>query len=119
MMNGKRKLGTKTSGVKWMDTKSVCLVSSFTTSWPTEKCSRHDKNTKDRVETPTPNIVADCNKHMGGVDLCDQLLAYYRMTFKAKKYYQRLVFHLLDMTVVNCWLQYRRSATAVGVSPFS
>lgn len=46
------------------------------------------------------------------MDLQDQLLAYYRMSFRSRKYYLRLVFHLLDMTVVNNWLIYRQSPTS-------
>ena len=47
---------------------------------------------------------------MGGVDLADQLRALYRISFRVRKYYHKLVFHLLDMSVVNAWLLYRRDA---------
>ena len=38
---------------------------------------------------------------MGGVDLADQLIALYRISFCVRKYYHKLVFHLLDMSVAN------------------
>lgn len=37
------------------------------------------------------------------------------MSFRSRKYYLRLVFHLFDMAVVNSWLVYRRSATSLGI----
>lgn len=47
------------------------------------------------------------NQSMGGVDRADQLLAFYRNDLKTKKWYKRVVFHLLDLAVVNSWLLYR------------
>ncbi|KAL3195152.1 hypothetical protein MRX96_045740 [Rhipicephalus microplus] len=44
---------------------------------------------------------------MGGVDRADQLLSFYRNELKTKKWYKRIIFHLLDLAVVNSWLLYR------------
>ena len=52
---------------------------------------------------------------MGGVDLADQLIALYQISFRVRKYYHKLVFHLLDMSVVNAWLLYRRDAQDLQV----
>ena len=46
---------------------------------------------------------------MGGVDLLDSLLGYYCIKVRSKKWYHCLFFHLLDMTVVNAWLLWRRA----------
>ncbi|KAG1924641.1 piggyBac transposable element-derived protein 3-like [Pimephales promelas] len=48
--------------------------------------------------------VAVYNKSMGGVDLLDSLIALYRTKIRSKKWYHRIVFHMLDMTLVNAWL---------------
>lgn len=103
------------TALKWFDNRSVCLASSFVNSANIETVSRYDKKQKEVVEIPIPQIVKQYNEHMGGVDLHDQLLSYYRMSFRSKKYYMRLVFHLFDMTVVNSWLMYRRDAESLGV----
>ena len=50
---------------------------------------------------------------MGGVDLLDSLIALYRIKLRSKKYYHRLFFHFLDMTVVTSWLLYRRDKLGV------
>lgn len=35
--------------------------------------------------------------------------------FQSKKYYMKLVFHLIDMCVVNAWFLYRRDTEVTGV----
>ncbi|XP_037773143.1 piggyBac transposable element-derived protein 3-like [Penaeus monodon] len=76
--------GNKITALKWFDNKAVHLVSTFATSFPFDKCTRFDRKIKERVEVARPFIVKDYNTHMGGVDLHDQLMAYYRMAFRSK-----------------------------------
>ncbi|CAI6372765.1 unnamed protein product [Macrosiphum euphorbiae] len=47
---------------------------------------------------------------MGGVDKHDQMVSYYRTFLKSKKWTLRALFHVFDMTVVNCWLEYKQDA---------
>ena len=54
---------------------------------------------------------------MGVVDLHDQMISYNRMSFRSKKYYLRLVYHLIDMTIVNGWLRYRRQKNELKTKP--
>ena len=53
---------------------------------------------------------------MGGVDIADQLISYYRMSFRSKKYYHRFIFHMFDVVRVNGWLLFRMAATKMQVS---
>ena len=89
--------------VKWFDNRPVSLLSSFLSSQPIVTCQRWDKKEKVHTDVSLPNIVSQYNQNMGGVDSHDQMMAYFRMSFKSKKYYMRLVFHLIDMVVVNSW----------------
>ena len=41
---------------------------------------------------------------MGGVDHCDMLLSFYRISMKSKKWYKRIIFHLIDIWCVNAWI---------------
>ena len=100
-----------------MDKRSVHLASSFLNSYPVDKCVRYDKKLKEKVEVPRPNIVKQYNDYMFSVDLCDQMISYYRMFFRSKKYYYRLIFHLIDLTVVNSWMLYIRDAENLKVKP--
>ena len=45
---------------------------------------------------------------MGGVDLLDSVLGYYRNKIRSRKWYHRIFFHFLDMTAVNGWILWRR-----------
>ncbi|XP_066937357.1 piggyBac transposable element-derived protein 4-like [Macrobrachium rosenbergii] len=55
-----------------------------------------------------PKEVADYNANMGGVDLSDNLLVHFSTTRnRLKKYYKKVFRHLLDMSVVNCYVTYR------------
>ena len=55
-----------------------------------------------------PQIVRQYNKHMGGVDLADMLIALYRTNMKTHKWYLNIFSQLLDVCVNNAWLQYRK-----------
>lgn len=57
---------------------------------------------KQRVITKVscPAVVTEYNKNMGGVDLLHPLIALYRNKIRSKKWYHRLVFHFLDMSIV-------------------
>ena len=56
-----------------------------------------------------PHAIAEYNKFMGLVDLCDMLLELYRIDFKSKKWYIKIFFYVLDLATVNSLLLYRRT----------
>lgn len=94
--------------IKWFDNRGVTLVSTFETALPVTMIKRRDRALGQDIELPCPNAVVTYNKFMGGVDLLDGLIAYYRITIKSKKFYLKFIFHFFDVTVVNSWLLYRR-----------
>lgn len=107
--------GVSLRAVKWFDNRPVTLLSTFASASPEQAVKRFDKKTRTTVSIPRPAIVGIYNECMGGVDLMDMLVALYRIHVRSKKWYRRLFFHLLDVVVVNCWLLYRRDATAANV----
>ena len=52
---------------------------------------------------------------MGGVDLADMLISLYRTPYKTRRWYLRVVVHLLDICKVNAWLLYRRYTTQLKI----
>lgn len=64
--------------VKWKDTKSVLSLSTFGTE-PEGKCMRWVKDEKKKVYVPQPHVVGNYNANMGGVDLIDRYVPYYRI----------------------------------------
>lgn len=101
--------------VKWKDNKSVTLLSTCIGSEPVQQCQRWSKEQKKRISVPQPAIVGQYNLCMGGTDLCDRYLAYYRCATRTKKWTTRVFNHFLDLVIVNCWVMYRRKCNEDGV----
>lgn len=101
--------------VKWYDNRSVTLLSDYTGAHPVTEVDRWDRKQKMITKVPCPAVVKEYNKNMGGVDLLDSLLALYRIKIRSKKWYHRLVFHLLDMIIMTTWLLYRRDCEGTGM----
>jgi hypothetical protein len=98
-----------------MYNKAVHMLSTFVGAYPTANVQHWDKSKKERINVRCPSVIIQYNKFMGGVDLLDSLIAVYRIKIRSKKWYHRIVFHLLDMTVVNAWLLYRRDCTSCDI----
>lgn len=51
-----------------------------------------------------PALLSDYNKSMHGVDIMDQALSTYRISFDRKKYYMKVFHWILQVSVVNSLL---------------
>lgn len=102
--------GIDMSCVTWKDNKMVTLLSTYVGSTPVSSVTRYDKAKKEKVEISCPKIVQEYNKHMGGVDLMDSFLGRFHIAVRSKKWYLRIFFHLLDLTVINAWIIYKKNA---------
>ncbi|XP_058817071.1 piggyBac transposable element-derived protein 3-like [Topomyia yanbarensis] len=100
--------GIDVSAIVWKDNKPVNLLSTYVGAEPISTITRYDKKTHKRVSIQCPKAVREYNAHMGGVDLMDSLIGRYRITAKSRKWTRRLFNHLLDMTVVNSWIIYKK-----------
>ncbi|XP_025190428.1 LOW QUALITY PROTEIN: piggyBac transposable element-derived protein 1-like [Melanaphis sacchari] len=92
---------TSTLGVgllKWCDNKAITMASNFITSGNPETVSRWDKKNKQYINIERPEIIKLYNKSMLGVDKHDQLVSYYRVYMKSRKWTLRLT-HAFDMAV--------------------
>ena len=94
--------------VKWQDNKAVYLSSNFVGKENEEIVRRFDKKSKTYVMISQPQVVNLYNKGMGGVDLLDQLISYYRIFIKSKKWTLRIIFHFIDVAVCASWIEYRK-----------
>ena len=59
------------------------------------------------ILVPIPDAIYDYNKHMGGVDLSDQLLQYFQMRRQTHKYWKTLFHHCIDIAATNAYILYR------------
>lgn len=102
--------------LRWFDNRAVTFVSSYASLEPSSKLKRWSRNEKKSVDITCPFVVKEYNKFMGGVDVMDMLLSLYRIDRKSTKWYMRLVYHLLGITVNNSWLLSRRNQDSAKMS---
>ena len=100
------------SVVRWFDNRLVTFLSTFVGAQPVGEISRFSRVTHADQQVACPHVVRVYNAHMGGVDLLDSLIGLYRTHIRSKKWYHKIFYHLLDLTVVNAWLLYRRCGMA-------
>ncbi|XP_055914246.1 piggyBac transposable element-derived protein 3-like [Eupeodes corollae] len=108
--------GIQISTTAWKDNKIVSLASNFAGKNPTSNVQRYDRVNKVHISVERPFVVAEYNRHMGGVDLMDSIIARHKILLRSKFWYMRLFYHLLDMVMANAWLLYRRVNKQAGRS---
>lgn len=101
---------------KWKDRKSVMLLSTAFGINPEGTCRRWSKEQKQKVDIPQPYCVKAYNKNMGGVDLVDRYVSYYRTKIRTKKWTVRVFAHFLDLAVANSWIEYRNDCKLMDVA---
>lgn len=93
----------------WYDKKPVNMLHTFETT--KEKVTRNSKNTTtkayEQVDIERPTVVRAYNEGMGGTDSFDQRLAYYRPAVNTKKWPHRIIFHLLQCSIINAHIIYK------------
>lgn len=56
---------------------------------------------------------------MGGVDAMDSYIGRSKIRMRSKKWYMRLFYHLLDLTLVNTWLIHKRVTSSRNTKTLS
>lgn len=101
---------------QWFDSKIVKIGSNFVGAGIVTQKEKWDKKNKLTVSLNVPDCVNVYNQGMGGVDVFDQQMSYYRIQIKSVKWSQRIVNHFLELAVNNSYLEYRNDLIKIGQS---
>lgn len=101
---------------RWYDNKDVFFGSNFVGLGQKDLVERWDGNQKKYIKIERPEVVKLYNQSMGGVDKFDQLMSYYRIRRKSKKWTLRMIFHAVDMAIVNSWSEYKERYKELGIN---
>lgn len=63
-----------------------------------------------------PEVVRLFNESMGGVDLLDQMIQYYRSHIRTRKWTVRAMMHFMDLAMTAAWMEYRKDCLTNLVS---
>ncbi|KAM3608708.1 uncharacterized protein V6R79_003454 [Siganus canaliculatus] len=73
---------------------------------PEDTYQRWDQKLKRYVTISRPCVIREYNSKMGGVDLVDRMMSYYRMSGRTKKWTLRMLMHFTDLALANSWVLY-------------
>lgn len=104
--------------VRWNDNNVVTLLSNEFGVQPIQKAGRYSAALKRRIEIDQPNVVAQYNRFMGGVDRLDANIGTYRIAIRGKKWYTSILTWLVDVTVNNSALLARSMGANVDTLEF-
>ena len=88
----------------WMDKRTVFTISTIHSA----KMVNVKHNFRGEI-VQKPRPVVDYTKHMFGVDLSDQLLAYYSLLRKSVKWWRKLAIHLVNLAILNAYIVYKKA----------
>ena len=65
-----------------------------------------------------PKCIVDYNQYMGGVDRTDQLLQPFEVARKSMKWYKKLAMHLIQLSLLNSFLLYKKDGARKPLMDF-
>ncbi|CAH1957168.1 unnamed protein product [Acanthoscelides obtectus] len=93
----------KLSAIKWMDSKNVYVLTNYFCPKDTTTVLRRNK-AGERQTVYCPKVVPEYNRIMGGVDKFDQLHERYAVGRRSTKWWHRILYYLIDMSIVNSFI---------------
>lgn len=89
--------------VKWKDRRDVMMLSTFHED-RIVTLDKVDFKTKEPIQKPA--VVVDYNENMGAIDRSDMMLSSTECVRKTTKWYKKLFFHMVDLSLLNAHALY-------------
>ena len=70
------------------------------------KSKRGGRTHYERVTVQRPVIIGHYTRHMGGVDLVDQLMSYYSFARRTRRWTHKTLLYLLQLAIQNAYCVY-------------
>ncbi len=104
----------------WQDKRQVQLLSTmhYTDAAVASRVIRAE-NKWQRNEISCPVAVAEYTKHMGGLDMSNQLCNYYLMQRRGHRWNIKALFYILKLANVNAYQLFCMTQTRLGKKPMS
>nr|XP_054928570.1 piggyBac transposable element-derived protein 2-like [Dermacentor andersoni] len=96
--------------VRWHDNGPVNMISTLVGVGNPTKVKRWSDSAKEHVDLACPQVIAEYNKFMGGVNKLDFLMSLYPLYTRTKKWPVRVISHFISFAVCNSWIEYIRDA---------
>jgi len=94
----------KLLALKWMDKREVLMLSSYHSAEYTETKRNHVKTGRPILK---PSVVVNYNRVMRAVDKTDMILNSINTIRKTLKWYKKLFFHMLNLSIYNAYILYK------------
>ena len=101
---------------KYMDNKMILIISNFLNSSNTLNRFRWNKKEIRYVKMKYPEVIKIYSHLMKGVDIGNQLISYYELKHKTYKWWKRILFHLIDISIVNSFIIYKKVIEDKGMT---
>lgn len=115
---GQHKFKTSNTGIrwiKWIDKKAVHFLSNYHDPCEVTTVNRRQKDGSLK-QVDCPVMCFDYNKHMGYVDNADRLLSTYKIDRKSKKWWLRIFWHFVDLSVTNAFILYTKKGNNASLN---
>ena len=93
---------------KYNDSKPMYVISNFVDVPEEVKRTRWSKEEKKFIFEKFPNTIKKYTQYMKGVDKSNQLISYYEINRKTYKWWKRIFYHLIDVSIVNSFIIFKK-----------
>lgn len=97
----------KVALVRWKDSRDVLVVSNSMGTEPESAVRRWDKKSGEFVKVKCPAVIKVYNHSMGGIDIFDQMMEYYRAFYRTHKYTVKVITHFVEFACTNAYQEQR------------